>query len=256
MDVQNIGKSVSSKDLETLKAARVQSEMEARQMLRKMRRNLDEIDLARFWVGVTLDELLEWSKKELRIACAARELPQDGSKQLLIDRLMRAAHRDRKRIERTRIINELKHHRENEALGTVYCVGEGYGEQYMSWDRLYVRNNLTVLQAMCGKGVNLVRMGYDSTVTYAVCDDGDIWSWGPVRSDEVAPLGYERRLNFRARGERAGTFQTVQHVRSEDVKVGNTPAQAPAIPLRRPTRRSDKHRQEVRYSGVLCVIVN
>lgn len=48
---------------------------------------------------------------------------------------------------------ELKEQRESEAQGTVYVVGRGYGADMSSWDRLFVRNNLTVLQALSGRGV-------------------------------------------------------------------------------------------------------
>ena len=39
--------------------------------------------------------------------------------------------------------------------------------------------------------------GVDSTVCYALCGNGEIWSWGVLRGDERGPVGYTRQLVYR-----------------------------------------------------------
>lgn len=31
---------------------------------------------------------------------------------------------------------------------------------------------------------------------YAVCENGDVWTWGEVRPDEMAPVGFKRPLIY------------------------------------------------------------
>ena len=61
--------------------------------------------------------------------------------------------------------------------GCVYCCGVGYGEHCLTWDRLQVRKNLTVIQALAGIGVTtvtvvraLVAMSVDARTR---CKDAD-----------------------------------------------------------------------------------
>lgn len=140
---------------------------------------------------------------------------------------------DRKRVERARIMAALQDQREGEAAGTVYCFGMGYGQEYQSHDRPFLRNNLTIMSKLSGKGVHQVEavrcscglrstlvvltlphpcvsmQGFDSTLAYAVCENGDVWVWGEVRPDEAAPVGFRRPLVYDANiKERATLFRT------------------------------------------------
>lgn len=94
--------------------------------------------------------------RELRIACAQRNLPQDGTKPTLIDRLMKLAWQDRKKVERQRIMKELQDQREGEAAGAVYCFGLGYSAEYQSHDRPFVRNTHIIMTKLSGRGVHQV----------------------------------------------------------------------------------------------------
>ena len=57
---------------------------------------------------------------------------------------------------RIQLRRELVEERENEADGSVYCCGLGYGAECQTWDRLQLRNNLTAIQALTGIGVTTV----------------------------------------------------------------------------------------------------
>ena len=51
--------------------------------------------------------------------------------------------------------------------------------------------------------------GFDSTLCYAVCESGDVWTWGEVRPDEAAPVGFKRPLVYDTNiKERATLFRT------------------------------------------------
>lgn len=91
--------------------------------------------------------------RQLRVACASRDLDQIGTRAELIDRILQQQRRDLKRIARAEAMDKLRKERIGEAQGSVYAVGQGYGPEFHSWDRLFVRGNLSVLQALCGRGV-------------------------------------------------------------------------------------------------------
>ena len=94
-----------------------------------------------------------------------------------------------------------------------------------------VRKNLTIIQALSGKGVLLqvaaVRVivacfstgrisphfasstqGLDSTVAFAVTEVGDVWVWGEVRPDEQSPVGFYRGLKYTEAADREKGFGT------------------------------------------------
>ena len=261
-----------------------------------------QADLEEFYINVPPEELATWSLRELKIACAARRLDTSGRKVDLLDRLMQRSHMEAKRRMRKQLEADVADLRENEADGFVYCFGLGYNgfnvrNQRISdtWDRLRVRNNGCGIQALAGIGVVTVELvrgsacvggvcrvlpvtpaprcvqGFDSTVCYALCNNGEIWSWGILESNQRGPVGYKRQLHYTAAVRRGlprvvqndcwfvttsfpqphpppppnshhrvpqskEEFPTVQMARFTKSKVGSTPAGVPAIPFRQPVR--------------------
>lgn len=81
------------------------------------------VELEEFWTGVNLAELQTFSLRELRIACASRDLDQIGTRGELIDRILQQQRRDLKRIARSEAFERLQRERLGEAKGAVYAFG-------------------------------------------------------------------------------------------------------------------------------------
>jgi len=64
----------------------------------------------------------------------------------------------------------LQDQREGEAAGAVYCFGMGYGEDYQSHDRPFIRENLTVMTKLSGRGVHQVEAVRATFRAGARCD--------------------------------------------------------------------------------------
>ncbi|KAA0175884.1 hypothetical protein FNF27_02605 [Cafeteria roenbergensis] len=185
------------------KAVRTLEKKREARAMSVMKRNAERmVELEDFWLNVTLEELMAWSLRELRVALASRDLDQIGTRAQLIDRILQQQRRDLKRVARAEALEKLQRERRGEAKGTVIAFGVGYGPEQHCWDRLFVRGSPSVMQALCGRGVVQVTCSFDARVAACLTESGDVVSFGGCTPDQQAPLGYPDSKSRRARGNR------------------------------------------------------
>ncbi len=66
-------------------------------------------------------------------------------------------------------------------------------------------SNFEVYVVCCWAGGPVCWQGLDSNVCYAMCANGEVWSWAVVLSGERAPVGYKRALVFTKKTVSKGT---------------------------------------------------
>ncbi|KAA0164183.1 hypothetical protein FNF31_02419 [Cafeteria roenbergensis] len=136
-----------------------------------MKRNAERmVELEDFWLNVTLEELMAWSLRELRVALASRDLDQIGTRAQLIDRILQQQRRDLKRVARAEALEKLQRERRGEAKGSV--IASAWVRARQHWLGPALRSAVpSVMQALCGRVVQ-VTCSFDARVAACLTESG------------------------------------------------------------------------------------
>ena len=185
-------------DEEGLKARKVMEAMQwndgnNRWLLRRGMKKEPVITTKEFWKRFDMELIDELTKKELRNACEARGLGRKGHKmalqQMLEDSLVEERELDAMEVEMKKTRDE----RDHEATGSVYVVGRNDKGQ-LGLGHRRDRSDLRCLHALSGVGVVKVYACQDTEATFALCANGDLYSWGAGDGPLGQKLG-KRQLN-------------------------------------------------------------